>query len=523
MFKQNKQAFTLVELIVVITILAILWTIAFISLQWYSASARDSRRISDISNIKKSLELFSINTWKYPMPDSANEATFSWSTIWTQWTVWDNITTNLSRNLNKKPLDPLTEIEYTYSATYSQTEYELLAIYESDIVSYNYLNQANAATQTYPKIDWTYNWVAVKTPKYIIPTPSIINVELYDNTIELGDWTITSQIITWWDNIINSQNTQTWELNIDFQYYEIPINWVIDKEELWTIIQNTYTWSSLANEWIYESILTTTDFNELVTLVEQTVLNTIIESSIQLSNNWWWEEGTNLIWWRTLDPNCDIDDIQIWNQTWAWCNSTLWDWLEFGQRDVDIGTDNYNGYVWSNCRVKDENGDFKYCTIWDITMKSNTKANTWNTEPNLYWDEEFANIWWKFYTWNNFNSACPVWRHVPSDNDWEILETNLNWWINCRNAEDWWRCDWLGWKTNVAYDPDRKLAEILKIPLSGYRDVDHMTFNTRWYYAVLWASTDNWAHMRLLCPDLSDVYRTNYSTRSLSVRCIKDN
>jgi len=32
--KTNKQAFTLVELIVVILILVILWTIAFISLQW---------------------------------------------------------------------------------------------------------------------------------------------------------------------------------------------------------------------------------------------------------------------------------------------------------------------------------------------------------------------------------------------------------------------------------------------------------------------------------------------------------
>jgi prepilin-type N-terminal cleavage/methylation domain-containing protein len=65
MKKQNNSLwFTLVELIVVITILAILWTIAFISLQWYSAQARDSKRLSDIQNIKSSLELFSINTWK---------------------------------------------------------------------------------------------------------------------------------------------------------------------------------------------------------------------------------------------------------------------------------------------------------------------------------------------------------------------------------------------------------------------------------------------------------------------------
>ena len=52
---KQKYAFTLVELIVVITILAILWTIAFISLQWYSKDARDSIRISDVSNMKTSL------------------------------------------------------------------------------------------------------------------------------------------------------------------------------------------------------------------------------------------------------------------------------------------------------------------------------------------------------------------------------------------------------------------------------------------------------------------------------------
>ena len=50
----TKSWFTLVELIVVITILAILWTIAFISLQGYSRSARDVRRTTDIQNIKKS-------------------------------------------------------------------------------------------------------------------------------------------------------------------------------------------------------------------------------------------------------------------------------------------------------------------------------------------------------------------------------------------------------------------------------------------------------------------------------------
>ncbi len=47
----GSAAFTLVELIVVITILAILGTIGFLSLQGYSSSARDSTRSSDLASI----------------------------------------------------------------------------------------------------------------------------------------------------------------------------------------------------------------------------------------------------------------------------------------------------------------------------------------------------------------------------------------------------------------------------------------------------------------------------------------
>jgi prepilin-type N-terminal cleavage/methylation domain-containing protein len=50
--QQTNKGFTLVELIVVITILAILGSIAFISLQGFSADARDSARSSDLKNIQ---------------------------------------------------------------------------------------------------------------------------------------------------------------------------------------------------------------------------------------------------------------------------------------------------------------------------------------------------------------------------------------------------------------------------------------------------------------------------------------
>lgn len=52
----QNTGFTLVELIVVITILAILGTIAFISLQGYGAEAKNSKVTSDIRNLVSAIE-----------------------------------------------------------------------------------------------------------------------------------------------------------------------------------------------------------------------------------------------------------------------------------------------------------------------------------------------------------------------------------------------------------------------------------------------------------------------------------
>lgn len=55
--KKLQKGFTLVELIVVITILAILGTIAFISLQGYSQDAKNSKVSSDLSTLASAIEI----------------------------------------------------------------------------------------------------------------------------------------------------------------------------------------------------------------------------------------------------------------------------------------------------------------------------------------------------------------------------------------------------------------------------------------------------------------------------------
>jgi prepilin-type N-terminal cleavage/methylation domain-containing protein len=74
---ESHKGFTLVELIVVITILVILGTIGFVSIQGFSTNARDSVRVSDIGSIMKSIELSNIKTGSYPPPDSSFAVTYS--------------------------------------------------------------------------------------------------------------------------------------------------------------------------------------------------------------------------------------------------------------------------------------------------------------------------------------------------------------------------------------------------------------------------------------------------------------
>lgn len=87
-FKINK-AFTLPELIVVITILWTLATIWFVSYQWHSSNARDTSRMSDISNIVKQLELIKtkwedifafVDNSNSTIQDNISISGYTWST-----------------------------------------------------------------------------------------------------------------------------------------------------------------------------------------------------------------------------------------------------------------------------------------------------------------------------------------------------------------------------------------------------------------------------------------------------------
>jgi uncharacterized protein (TIGR02145 family) len=212
----------------------------------------------------------------------------------------------------------------------------------------------------------------------------------------------------------------------------------------------------------------------------------------------------SLEWWRSLDPNCDIDDIVIGSQVWAWCNSTLWTGMEYWELAANSCFD----YQWSNSAT--------WCD-----QLSNQKESSWNATYGI------DNIWWKLYTWPNANNtACPSPYHLPSDAEWQTLETTLNGWINCRTVDTgddfWGECDGLGWAWHTSKNASNNIVQALKLPLAGVANYDP------WYWrgssAILRTSTFSAGYYyRSFEYNQSAVNRgSSGQSYGNSVRCIRD-
>lgn len=207
-----KKGFTLVELLVVVTLLAILWTISFLSFQWYSLWARDSVRINDINNITNALKVYEINKNHYPEPTDSVEISYSWSEVWSQWTIWKTVLVNLDK-LNQLPVDPVSLNEYTYSRTNTKKEFQVASILEWTIpVAFSPIitkaNAANSDRLAAAYVKWDYNWQILKVSSYVLAIPSIISSDLW--VTDLADLIDQHKLV--YDSFTNLPHSYSWSV-----------------------------------------------------------------------------------------------------------------------------------------------------------------------------------------------------------------------------------------------------------------------------------------------------------------------
>jgi len=474
---QRNKWFTFVELLVVMMILIILWVIAFISFQSYLKSARDSWRTSNLKDIETSFDVFAISHAKYPQPSNPVAISYSGVTVWEQWTIWESVISQLEQ-FNEIPLDPLTEKEYTYSRLNTKQEYEIAAAYERDnLAGINAWNTtyANGGQLAVAYVRWNYNGmvakVTVASTVYVLALPTIISADLSET--DLMHIINNNKLAYKWYNNLASSYTDT-KLNVLgwFNYSPSPFilySWLTLPSWRWAIqwlvynIQQVYSWSTFwNNKWIQEIVeIETSDIAKLYEVWSLIVIDNLKWTVWELSH------------WSDIDKYCTKDDIVLWSQVWAACNSTLW-WgsaYELGGIVDYVDCWNYNWWVHNIGGALCYSG-----AIWAFNWTEKAYMEiilSASGGVNSNWDVWVDNIWWKLYNWTTKKSACHSWYHIPSDDEWKVLERYL--WCPESNLDttvsndNYNRCSWLGWYWHSWTGSETNIINALGLPASWYK------------------------------------------------------
>lgn len=81
MIKNNKKGFTLIEILVVVSIIGLLASVVLVGLGGIQAKGADARRIADLRQVQNGLELYYSKNFSYPTA-SCNDPTASGRNCW---------------------------------------------------------------------------------------------------------------------------------------------------------------------------------------------------------------------------------------------------------------------------------------------------------------------------------------------------------------------------------------------------------------------------------------------------------
>jgi hypothetical protein len=237
----RKYWFTLVELIITITILVILSTIWYVSYSWYISQSRDSVRVSEVSIIKSAMEAYRMK-WSIPIPNDKITVYASWEIIWYQWYVGENILNMIwSEEWWKDPLD----WEYfTYFLNLKQRKIGILALLENSINETSLVDQERFPVSYWDKVwvilDKDYNPIQkniqlLTTGLDIQTTTESYNVYFSDKQNISGTWDLL-QVLYWtastwiiWETCDDYVDENAWYFMKSW-YYLLNLSWNLVKQ-----------------------------------------------------------------------------------------------------------------------------------------------------------------------------------------------------------------------------------------------------------------------------------------------------
>jgi competence protein ComGC len=252
-FKSIKW-FTFIELVISITIVAILSVLGFFTYSKSLEDSRDSQRKSEISWVASWFKLYKTKRWEYPTPWSNFNITNSGYLVAIQWKLDENI---IISNIDKIPLDPFIWKPYIFSISKNKQEFQIAATLEN-----NWINKS--------LLTWDYKTVS----KNILPTI----VLAIDSTIAVE---INQLIWLWATN---------------------RTKFIFD----WTIHNLPYTFSSPFLPYTDSTSFTWLLNDNNITGLQNSDYRSCLEINDDWKNIWTWEYQINS-GWLMINSNCNLN------------------------------------------------------------------------------------------------------------------------------------------------------------------------------------------------------------------------
>ncbi len=432
------------------TVVAILGTLAAVYVFDAFGASRDSARITSLNQIVTNMDLFKVDTGFYPDPDNSVSITLSWSELWKQWEFGSTVSQKLWVYGSAYPQDPRYEINYNYSVTNNNSEYQIGAILEDlpddldeEIVSL-IIPQANAAVTT-AYVDGNYNGFLARaiiwSDHHFVITPSIIASDLTDTDI-INIIDNESLVFDEFFNLPSVYNgsVDTYWWFAFFPEHPIVFSWALvwlqNRDTLTDFINEikfAYSSSQIATFPIYQDFIEWDTYTSMKKILERVFwVPFSAHSCNDILANWeWLADGFYVVdsdEWEDGSVYCDMTTGQWW-WTRVWVDYlTNWEfqwWVKIESERgsnatnqiIDLGTDNtpvVSEFVvhqtWasrSEYQVHFDDSD-DHATLWDLLQPGHELRMTLWLRDDDSWATWFGcNTWpcnhnpWPWYVFHN--------------------------------------------------------------------------------------------------------------------------
>ena len=474
MISQKKGAFTLVELIVIISILIILSSVWFLSYVNHLKWARDTNRITQLASISDWLSIYRTK-WYLPFPDNKVDIV-SWATIiWYQWYVWENVLNSI--DFSKWWKDAKDKVYFSYYISKNKKYFQLLSHLEekSKLSSVNFwVNTSYAEGVDYSKrfiaLAGDNIWILTDTTNTPVHEIADIIIAWKLDLAGTNSWTIYLSHVkedevfqdTWYNiqyNLLTNTDT-IYKAPSSCAPWFIPVPWsatfsqkwfCVAKYEMtleawtWTLTSTwnayDYTWSGMVSSnhdypiWDItqqEAIDACKNYGKWYHLVTDNEWMTIARNIEAEWKNWssWTVWGWYIWNWNTKDtvPTMWCDDSTWskanWTKTWSWADTINLSWTR-------TTCDEKRQLILSNNEI-----------IWDFSGNMREHVNKANT---LDWS--LYGSWQTSISWCSPSTGIAEWNTCPwVESSYGITYTSANWiwvvndsaWVSSNIFIRWW-------------------------------------------------------------------------------------